>query len=545
MKALVLIDLQNEFLDAEKGRYVIPDSSKIPLLENIRRLLPAFRSHECIKGMVWEGESQAQSDNLVIWVRAEYSGPNETSPALDAASSSSDRGHQDGDGDEDDNLPIRPVTATRSAHENSHFLTGTHAGKTPCCPPGSEAAQFYPAITPLIDTDRDLILTKTWFSAFKETGLAEILRSRAINEVYFAGLLSNVCVLASVTDSIRLGATHWKTHVVVDCLGYLREKSHVAALAKLSAITFTLTTPNEPDAAAPAVPAPLITSTHFHPHPTFYYVNGSIPSWRVQIALHHKQLRTNDVRMYVMRTPKPTRSPAFLAINPRGKAPVFVDTDPARTRTCESLAILLYLEEYYPGTALATSAGCYNNDNPSPSPSAPPLLPPRDHRQKRARVLCLMQESENLHSAYDALEDAYWADKKTEQADGPSSPSLATRPIVPSASAKFRRLHNQPASSTHPSHPRRTGALGDAISPPAHAAGTRFLAGTHTLSLADCALYPILAYMVHRGFVFTERFEGLERYYGDMTRLECVQRARPEGWGDGRGRGKTDVFGGR
>ncbi|OJD16616.1 hypothetical protein ACJ73_08871, partial [Blastomyces percursus] len=537
MKALVLIDLQNEFLDAEKGRYVIPDLSKIPLLENIRSLVPAFRSHGCTKGTAQESEIkvQAEADNLVIWVRAEYSGPNQTSPALDAASTPEDGaaepagGHQDGGGDGDENLPIPPVTATKSAHENSHFLTGTHAGRTPCCPPGSEAAQFYPAITPLIDTRRDIILTKTWFSAFKETGLAEALRARAVDEVYFAGILSNVCVLASVTDSIRLSATHWKTHVVVDCLSYLREKSHATALSKLSALT--LTSPDEQDAAAPAVSAPLITSTFFHPHPTLYYVNGSIPSWRVQIALHHKQLRTNAVRMYVMRTPKPTRSPAFLAINPRGKTPVFVDTDPARTRTYESLAILLYLEEYYPGTAPAKSAGCnYSNASPSPSPPAAPLLPPRNLRQKRAQVLCLMQESENLHSAYDALEDAYWAAKKeAEQAADTSSPSVDPRPPGGSASAKFEDfITNQRPLLIQVIHAEL--ALWEIHITAAHAAGTRFLAATQTLSLADCAFYPILAYMVHRGFVFPERFKGLERYYGDMTGLECVHGARPEGW---------------
>ncbi|PGG98173.1 hypothetical protein GX51_06961 [Blastomyces parvus] len=536
MKALILIDLQNEFLDAERGHYpyLIPDSSKIPLIENIRNLVPAFRSHGRTKRTEQEGEIQAQSDNLVVWVRAEYSRPNHSSSSDDQGTEHAG-GLQDGDQDGDEDSPIPYITATGSARGNNHFLTGTHAGKTPCCPPGSEAAQIYSAINPLIDADRDLVLTKTWFSAFKETGLAEILRSRAVDEVYFAGLMSNVCVLASVTDSIRLGAAHWKTHVVVDCLGYLREKSHAAALAKLSALT--LTVPNEPDATASVVSAPLITSTFFHPHPTLYYVNGSIPSWRVQIALHHKQLPTNDVRMYVMRTPKPTRSPAFLAINPRGKTPVFVDKDPARTRTYESLAILLYLEEYYPGTASSASAGC--NSNPS-SPTTP-LLPPRDDRQKRARVLCLMQESENLHSAYDALEDAYWAAKTPEQAADPSPPK-ATKP-TPTSSKLEDFLTNQRPMLIQAIHAEL--ALWEMHITAAHAAGSRFLAGTDTLSLADCAFYPILSYMVHRGFDFTERFKGLERYYGDMTGLECVQRARPEGWGDGKRRGKTDAFGGR
>ncbi|KKZ67346.1 hypothetical protein EMCG_06965 [[Emmonsia] crescens] len=513
MKALILIDLQNEFLDEEKGRFTIPDSSKIPLLENITNLVPAFRCHGC-KTAGREGEIQTQSDNLVVWVRAEYSGSKPTISALDELSGD----HEDQTGDGDDNLP--------PPHENSHFLTGTHASKTPCCSPGSHGAELYSTITPLIDTDKDLILTKTWYSAFKETGLADFLRSRRVDEVYFAGLLSNVCVLASVTDSIQHGATSWKTHVVIDCLGYLREKSHTAALAKLHALTVTPELPKALEDAAAAVSAPLITSTIFHPFPTLYYVNGSIPSWRVQIALHHKQIPTNNIRMYVMRTPKPTRTPAFLAINPRGKTPVFIDNDPARTRTYESLAILLYVEEYYPGA----STGC---DNDWVIKQSPPLLPPREQRQTQARVLCLVQESENIHSAYDVLEDAYLA-AKAEQADDNSS----------IASASFERFVKS-------ERPKLIQAIYDELDfwerhvTAAHAAGKRFLASTDGLSLADCAFYPILAYMVHRGFAFTEREKGLERYYEDMTGLECVKRARPEGWGDGSGRGRMNVFGGR
>ncbi|OJD14674.1 hypothetical protein AJ78_04998 [Emergomyces pasteurianus Ep9510] len=538
MKALILIDLQNEFLDPEKGRFTIPESSRIPLLENIRNLVPAFRSHGC-NNIGELGETQTQSHNLVIWVRAEYSGSKSTTTsALDEFPD--DNEGQVGGGDSLSTAPNTSTTTTM-VPDNSHFLTGTHTGTIPCCSPGSQGAEFYPPITPLIDTSRDVVLTKTWFSAFKETGLADILRSRSVDEVYFAGLLSNVCILASVNDSIRHSATSWKTHVVGDCLGYLREKSHAAALAKLHTLTLS-TKPhnNDQGAAVEMVSTPSITSTFFHPHPALYYVNGSIPSWRVQLALHHKEIPTNDIRMYVMRSPKPTRTPAFLAINPRGKTPVFVDNDPARTRTYESLAILLYVEEYYPSAAAApaaaTSMGCNRDADAGLKHSPSPLLPQREQCQKRAQILCLMQESENLHSTYDALDDAYWDAKTEHHADDNSTPTPT--------SARFERFATC-------ERPKFIQAIHDELAfwethvTTAHAAGKRFLAGTDDLSLADCAFYPILAYMVHRGFVFTERFQGLEQYYWDVTGLVCVKRARPEGWGDGSGRGKTNVFGGR
>jgi hypothetical protein len=53
-----------------------------------------------------------------------------------------------------------------------------------------------------------------------------------------------------------------------------------------------------------------------------YLVNGSISSIRVLIALHEKGLAFEPRRLRVMREPRDTRTPAFLALNPRGQAPV-------------------------------------------------------------------------------------------------------------------------------------------------------------------------------------------------------------------------------
>jgi nicotinamidase/pyrazinamidase len=51
----------------------------------------------------------------------------------------------------------------------------------------------------------------------KSTGLADYLQSRAIDEIYVAGVATDYCVLYSVIDAIDLGFT---VHVVVDaCKG--------------------------------------------------------------------------------------------------------------------------------------------------------------------------------------------------------------------------------------------------------------------------------------------------------------------------------------
>lgn len=135
--------------------------------------------------------------------------------------------------------------------------------------------------------------------------------------------------------------------------------------------------------------------------PKLYYVNGSIPFWRVIIALNEKGIRFNAIRMRVMTRPKPTRTPQFPDLNERGKTPVFIDyalpldsgdgngvSDGARTVVNESLAVLQYIEDYYP--------------------SDQHLLPPLSDRALRAEVLSLIQESENIHWIYGDLENAFF-----------------------------------------------------------------------------------------------------------------------------------------
>jgi len=196
--------------------------------------------------------------------------------------------------------------------------------------------------------------------------------------------------------------------------------------------------------------------------------------------------------MKVMTYPKPTRLPYFLALNHRGKTPVFVDTDPERTTINESLAILTYLEKYYPQT---------------------PLLPPTEQRKFHARVLKLVQETENLHNAYDELEDAFFDArvKNTTQIFHDT-----TRPALLRTLYKELQFWEKYASESE-----------------------GFIASGQSITLADCAFYPLLGYMLRRGFEFNERWKGLKGYHERMWERDSVKKAQPEGW---EGRGKADTF---
>lgn len=76
---------------------------------------------------------------------------------------------------------------------------------------------------------------------------------------------------------------------------------------------------------------------------TLYYGSGSPYAWKVWLALEHKQLAYELMVLSFDRGE--TRTPEFLALNPRGKVPVLVDEGVA---LAESTAIAEYLEERYP-----------------------------------------------------------------------------------------------------------------------------------------------------------------------------------------------------
>jgi nicotinamidase-related amidase len=151
IRALVLIDLQNEFL-SPGGRFQIHGSSKT-VVEHIPTLVRAFR----------------KTRGPVFWIRSEYS--RQPTPVSDA-------------GDD--------------------YLFETHSGRHPCCEKNSDGARFPESIQALITESsqpENIIITKTWLSAFKETTLLEDLQSRGVTELYVGGLLTNVCVRATVMEA--------------------------------------------------------------------------------------------------------------------------------------------------------------------------------------------------------------------------------------------------------------------------------------------------------------------------------------------------------
>ncbi|MGO9173244.1 MAG: glutathione S-transferase family protein [Rhodomicrobium sp.] len=76
---------------------------------------------------------------------------------------------------------------------------------------------------------------------------------------------------------------------------------------------------------------------------TFYYLSGSPFSWKVWLALEHKEI-AYDLRL-LSADAGDLKKPGFLAINPHGKVPAIAD---GAFTLYESSAIVEYLEDAYP-----------------------------------------------------------------------------------------------------------------------------------------------------------------------------------------------------
>lgn len=200
--AVVLIDLQNEFVTP--GFFKRPIALE-PMLEPIEILTVAARA----------------ANHPVIWVHSEYP-EREQRPA-----------------------PLRAPVPDHLAHipHNSDMLASGHAGR-PCCVAGSQGAAF-PREIQALQGDEDLHITKQRYSAFGETDLLEQLRARDVEVLYVCGLVTNMCVRATVVDAFFLG---FEVHLVDGAVSATRPQLHRDAMgvmlkhhATLSGYTDALT----------------------------------------------------------------------------------------------------------------------------------------------------------------------------------------------------------------------------------------------------------------------------------------------------------------
>lgn len=227
-KALLLIDLQNDFLDP-KGKLYTPTAQNF--LPKVPLLVEKFRE---------KGD--------IIWVRTVFQQPRPTispdtgnyniilqqflSPHVTPKPQLSSTGSIEIDEDVED-WDEPQLFKTKVKDDVEAFLDPRSGGnpKDQCCLNGSFGSDVPQMLADAIKRPEDLELVKSHYSAFVDSPLLLHLRTRMITEVYVCGSLSNTSVYASVLDAVRhgIGVT-----LIEDCLGYQHESCHIEAVRQMA-----------------------------------------------------------------------------------------------------------------------------------------------------------------------------------------------------------------------------------------------------------------------------------------------------------------------
>lgn len=349
------------------------------------------------------------------------------------------------------------------------YLQSTHT-KGRFCTPGSAGAEMHSLALELVHVN-DRIITKTWYSCFSDTKLPEIVEEIDPPLILVAGVTTNTCVAAAAVDAHLRGR---KTFILKDCVAAFNSllATKTLEILRLSFGIQAIETSDLPgwdNTTATIEPVVKMRAR------LLYWVSGSIPSWRVMLALSFLKIPSTPKRLKVMSNPKETRSAQFLAINPRGKTPTLMNTD--GQVVTESLAILQYLDSRY-GNGVN---GCS-------------LIPELDEDQTaRTRIIVRTQETENLHNVFEDIELLFVEDGVT----------LYHSHILDAYKNTLKELK-----------------IWDG-----YLLKSRYVA-CDRFTMADAAFYPCLAYLKYRGLDLAE-WEGLRRYAKMMANSKEGREARP------------------
>ena len=83
---------------------------------------------------------------------------------------------------------------------------------------GINGAEICGELLDVVDKEKDLMVTKYYYSAFEQIALLEALRMNlAINYIYLCGSLTDVDIYSIAVDAVRHGL---HITIVEDCLGF-------------------------------------------------------------------------------------------------------------------------------------------------------------------------------------------------------------------------------------------------------------------------------------------------------------------------------------
>ncbi|KAH8687753.1 hypothetical protein BGZ60DRAFT_394378 [Tricladium varicosporioides] len=243
-KALLLLDLQNDFISTG-GLLEVEEPPH--LVEKILELLPYFRAQ----------------GNDVIWVRSWFEASRSVNQVNGESVITDEQIQLVHRRSGDRNRP-RPSERLRMQHNKIATANGREPGHSNdfleaddnedeeqeiveetflTIPPGknprvvaanSPGLHISPLVASGIDPNRDLVFQKSYYSAFKDGKLMQVMRKKFITEIYLCGALTNISVFATAMDAARHG---YAITILQDCVGYRSKARHDEALRQLTEST--------------------------------------------------------------------------------------------------------------------------------------------------------------------------------------------------------------------------------------------------------------------------------------------------------------------
>jgi nicotinamidase-related amidase/alkylated DNA repair dioxygenase AlkB len=220
-KALVLIDLQNDFIDSTGKLHV---KNVADFVTRLPGLISKFRE---------KGE--------IVWVQTQFVEPRPTlSPELGSytvvlkdfvpfVEEGSSSNAETPPADDDTELDLDP-----GAEDPEAFLAPRNPDNNDiarCCLVGTIGSQLSDSLAHCIDHENDVVLVKSHYSAFANTPFLLNLRKKFVSELYLCGSLSNISVYATALDAVRHGLS---VTIIEDCVGYRNETCHQEAMRQMA-----------------------------------------------------------------------------------------------------------------------------------------------------------------------------------------------------------------------------------------------------------------------------------------------------------------------
>lgn len=229
-KGLLLIDLQNDFVDPA-GKLFVPNTTEF--LPKLPHLIRQFRS---------KGD--------VFFITTAYAEPrsiySDSTGGYGLVLKSNVTSRQPSVLTEDPDDGSKQITSTPPA-EASHIITGGILNKdveaflTPpynsqaswlqCCVPGSNGALMPTILSSVIDPTTDTEVVKSHYSPFQDASFLLQLRMQLVTELYVCGSLSNISVYSTVIDAVSHGMS---VTIIEDCVGYRDERCHREAMRQMA-----------------------------------------------------------------------------------------------------------------------------------------------------------------------------------------------------------------------------------------------------------------------------------------------------------------------